>query len=132
VIDELRLEEVLDRGRREDVSVPFDAHAEPVRRQETRQRVPVVPGKGAGAGGASSAAIAVSRAMRTTSPTAPPGSHALRTMRPCGAVTLAISAAAATGSGAKTTPNTESKTSTERPSTGIAPASPSAKVISRP
>jgi hypothetical protein len=70
--------------------------------------------------------------MRTTSLTAPPGNHALRTMRPCGAVTLAISAAAATGSGAKITPNTDTRMSTEPASMGIAPASPSAKVMSTP
>jgi hypothetical protein len=70
--------------------------------------------------------------MRTASWIAPSGTHALSTIRPPRVVTLAISAAAAAGSGAKITPNTDSTTSAARSSTGSDSASPSANVTLSP
>src|SRR5262249_46039925 len=54
------------------------------------------------------------------------------TMRPPGALTRAISAAAARGSGAKITPNTDVTMSASSSASGRAAASPSAKAASSP
>jgi hypothetical protein len=66
VIDELLLQEVLDRGGREDARVRFDVHAEAVRAMRPDSASRSCQANDGPTGGASSAAIAVSRAIRMT------------------------------------------------------------------
>ena len=82
-----------------------------VRREQLGERVAVVPSKWRRPRRRTDRVADCLLRGVTASWIAPSGTHALRTMRPAGAVTRAISAAAAGASGAKITPNTDSTTS---------------------
>ena len=106
-------------------------HGEAVLAQERAHGRGIVPIEGGGPGGASRAAATASRLVRHASAIAPSGIQALIASRPFGAATLAISAAAASASGAKITPNTETSASAAPSARGIEAASPSANSIER-